>query len=313
MRYKDLSKKDKKFIEKEYNKDRQKSLHILADKFEIHTRTVEKWAQKLGLTKKGKQMLGLAEGVKIMVYDLETSGVNARVWWPGKQYVGYKQLQGREPKIITVAWKWLGENEVFTLTWDENNDDRKLVKGFVEHYNEADAVIGVNNDNFDNRWLNARAFKYGLFINTNIRSIDIQKQAKALFRLPSYSMDFMAKFLDVTNKQPHSGISMWEKIENGTPSERKDALEEMVDYNIGDIITTEEIYIKMRRYMKPKSHFGVLVDKPRWSCPNCGGEEITLFKTVTTAAGTIQRLMTCDKDGTQFKLSNTNYIKYLER
>lgn len=304
---------DKDLIKEKYTEDRVPGLVFLSDRFDVSTRTIERWAQKLGITRRGKQMLGLMEGAKVMVYDLETSGVDARIWWPGKQYVGYKQLQGREPKIITVAWKWLGEDKVHYLTWDKNNDDRKLVEEFVKEYNKSDTVIGVNNDNFDNRWLNGRAFKYGLAINTHIKSMDIQKQAKRLFRLPSYSMDFLAKFLGVTHKQSHEGIIMWEKIEKGTPEEREEYMAKMVEYNIGDIVTTEEIYVKMRKYTRPVTHLGVLKGEEKYTCPNCGGEDLTLFKTQTTTAGTLQRIMTCDKDGTQFKISNTNYIKYLER
>jgi hypothetical protein len=39
-------------------------------------------------------------------------------------------------------------------------------------------VIGQNNDRFDNRWVNARAMKYDLEVNTFVRSFDIMKELK---------------------------------------------------------------------------------------------------------------------------------------
>ena len=65
-------------------------------------------------------------------------------------------------------------------------------------------VIGQNNDRFDNRWVNARAAKHNLFVNTFIKSFDIMKQTKRLFRLPSYSMAYIAKFFGLTLKQSHT-------------------------------------------------------------------------------------------------------------
>ena len=69
-----------------------------------------------------------------------------------------------------------------------------MLKSFLKAYNTADMVIGQNNDKFDNRWVNARAMKHNLDVNTLVKSFDIMKQTKKLFRLPSYSMDYITKF-----------------------------------------------------------------------------------------------------------------------
>ena len=252
---------------------------------------------------------------RILVYDLETSLVQAHVFWTGKQYIHSSQLMG-EPKIITVAYKWLGEDKVHTITWDEENgefSDRRLVEEFLVVYNTADMVIGINNRNFDDRWVNARALKHGLYINPYLKSFDIQRKAKSMFRLPGYSMKYLAEYLGVTLKQDHEGIKMWKKVQFGDASEKKEYLEKMLDYNVGDIITTEDLYYKMRRYMKGESHFGVLQGSAKWTCPECGGTNVELLKTTVTRAGTIQRVMRCNDDDVTYKISNTEYTKFLER
>lgn len=251
------------------------------------------------------------KNAKILIYDLETSRVDAKVWWSGKQYVGHKHIKS-EPKIITVAWKWLGDNEVYHLTWDSNHDDKTLVEKFAKVYNEADAIIGVNNDNFDNRWLAARCAKHGVIISPYVKSFDLQKKAKSVFRLISYSLDYMTKYFGVSNKLSHEGIAMWDKVETGTKEEQAEGMKAMVEYNVGDIIATEDLYLVIRKYMKGVTHIGTLTGKEKYSCPECGGTNIKLLKTTTTPAGTIQRIMKCLDDDVTFKISNTEYIRFLD-
>ena len=247
---------------------------------------------------------------KIMVYDIETSQVEFKAWWPGKQYVGWNQIT-KEASIISIAWKWLGDDEVFTDNWDmDTHCDKGLMVRFLEEYNKADMVIGQNNDRFDNRWVNARALKHSLYVNTHIRSFDIMKQGKRLFRLPSYSMKFMTQFLGITLKQNHEGIHMWNMIENGKPEEQAEYMQKMLDYNIGDIISTEEMYYKMRPYMGHTTHIGALEGKGKYSCPSCGSTNIELVRTTTTAAGTVQRIMKCNDDNVEFRVSNSLYLKH---
>jgi len=250
--------------------------------------------------------------VKLMIYDIETSQVEAKLWWTGKQYVNYSQLQD-EPKIISIAWKWLGEDEVHTDHWDmDTHDDRGLMERFLEEYNSADMVIGQNNDRFDNRWINARALKHRLYVNTMVRSFDIMKQSKRLFRLPSYSMAFTCKYLGITLKQNHEGVHMWNMVESGTPAEQKEYMQKMLDYNIGDIISTEEMYYAMKPYMRAMMHVGALKGNGKYSCPDCGGTNLELVRTTTTPAGTIQRIMRCKDDNVEFRMSNTVYLKNLK-
>lgn len=318
--YRDLSNEDKIFISNTYLKNREldtdgKPIKLmediqkeLSDKYSVTTRTIRNWAKKLGLNLMAQSV---ESPLKVLVYDIETSRIKANVWWTGKQYVSHAQLT-EEPKIITVAYKWLGQDNVYHLTWDENHSDEDLMKSFLDVYNSADMVIGQNNDKFDNRWVNARAAKYGLTVNTHIKSFDIMKQAKKLFRIPSYSMDYITKFLGVTHKQSHEGIIMWKMIQEGTVEEQKEYLKKMVEYNVGDIISTEEMYLRLRKYMGHKIHLGVMRGKPKYTCPNCGGDNIKLYKTTVTPAGVIQRVMVCLDDEVQFKISNTIYMKYLE-
>ncbi len=308
MRYNELKTSDRDYIRTVYriSDTREEAQDIIANKFNVTTRTVRNWASNLELVSAEKNV-----DSRVMIYDIETSRTTAKVWWTGKQFVGHKSLQS-EPAIISISWKWLGEDKIHALTWDENHCDKKMLQEFLVEYNSADMIIGQNNDRFDNRWVNARAMKHNLDVDTHIKSFDIMKQTKRLFRLPSYSMDYITKYLNVENKLTHEGLHMWDMIEEGNKAQQKEYLQKMVDYNVGDIVSTEAMYIRLRKYMGHKVHFGVLNGEEKWTCPIDGSRNVALLKVTATAAGTIQYIMKCNDDGTTYKINNRAYNQYLD-
>lgn len=310
MRFNELEQSDKDLIVKAYQseKDRRDVQEELADYFDVAPRTIRRWAKELQV---GVMLQNVVDASRIMVYDIETSRVPAWVFWSGKQYVHADQLAD-EPKIISISWKWLGEDKVYDLTWDEGHSDKEMMEIFLKEYNKAHMVIGQNNDRFDNRWVNARAAKYNLDINIFVKSFDIMKQAKTKFRIPSYSMKYMCKYFGVPQKLEHEGIKMWDKIQTGTPEEQAEYLEKMVVYNRGDIISTEALYLRLRKYFNHRAHFGVFFGGDRFTCPDTGSYNVELERTTVTPAGTIQRIMVSKETGTRYKITNKQYMNFLD-
>lgn len=250
--------------------------------------------------------------VKVLTYDIETSLVEAQLWSSGKQYVGHDNIT-TETQIITVAWKWIGEDKVHHLKWSmKKRNDKKLVKKFLEEYNKADMVVGWNNNSFDNKIVHSRAMKYNLEVNTNVKSFDIMRQVKKVFRLPSYSMAYVSRYLGLAGKLSYGGgITMWKEIQWGSKKDAKTAMKTMVAYNVQDVALTEEIFFKLRKYLGNVIHVGVLQGSAKTTCPHCGGDNIKLHHTTVTAAGTYQHFMKCKDDKVKFKISHTNYLKSL--
>lgn len=86
-------------------------------------------------------------------------------------------------------------------------------------------VIGQNNDKFDNRWINARAMKYRLDINTYVKSFDIMKETKTIVQVAKLFMKYITKYLGVETKLEHEGIKMWQYIQEGTPEIKAEYLQ----------------------------------------------------------------------------------------
>ena len=309
MRYKDLSLTDKDVILRAYKSDlpRAEVQKQLADYFEVSVRTIRYWANNLGI---GLMASNITNPARIMIYDIETSRVDFKAFWVGKQYLGWRQMRG-VPKIISISWKWLGDDTVHHLHWDlENNCDKQLIKDFVTEYNKADLVVGYNNKNFDNRWVNARAMKYNLPINMHVKSYDLMKKLKKHIRIPSYAMAFVAEYFGCTLKLNHEGSIMWDMIEEGTIDQKKEYIEKMLEYNIGDIITTEEIFLKLRKYLGAEVNFATLLGGEKWQCPWTGSEDVQLERVDATKAGTLQYIMRGPQG--QYKISQSDYNKFMK-
>ena len=280
----------------------------LSEEFDVSERTIRRLAKDLGIN----VIYSNVKEDKIMVYDIETSRVSAKVWWTGKQYIGHDKLSS-EAKIISIAWKWIGDDKVYSLTWDKNHCDKEMLTKFLKEYNKASMVIGQNNNSFDNKWINTRAAKHNLHVTRFVKSYDIYRMAKRYFRLPSYSMAYMAKYFGLTLKQSHEGIHMWEMIECGTPEQQKEYLEKMVSYNKGDIVTTEELYLTLKTYFGTITNKAVSLGLPKWACPVSGSTDVKLLKTIFTEQGTVQRILFCNESRHQYKVNNKTYMDFLQR
>jgi len=305
-----LSKKNQQLIIDQYasNKSRKKVQEELSDFLGVTERTIRNYAKELSLSIKASNLVD----DKIMVYDIETSRTEATVWWTGKQYINHKQLR-TEPKIISIAWKWVGEDKVHYLTWNKEHCDRDMLSRFLNEYNKASMVIGQNNNSFDNKWVNTRAAKHKLRVDRYVKSFDIYRMAKRYFRLPSFSMAYMANYFGLTLKQSHEGMHMWDMIEYGNASQQREYLSKMVDYNKGDIVTTEELYMTLKPYFGSVTNNAVKQGLPKWACPVSGSLDVSLLKTIFTEQGTVQRILFCEETQHQYKVSNKSYMDFLQR
>jgi uncharacterized protein YprB with RNaseH-like and TPR domain len=305
-----LSKKNRQLIIDQYasNKPRKQVQEELGEFLSLSVRTIRSYAKELSLSVMASEIVD----DKIMVYDIETSRIEATVWWTGKQYINHKQLK-TEAKIISIAWKWMGEDKVKHLTWDKNHCDKEMLVAFLKEYNKASMVIGQNNNSFDNKWINTRAAKHKLRVDRYVKSFDIYRMAKRYFRIPSFSMAYMAEYFGLTLKQSHEGIHMWDMIEYGNAKEQKEYLKKMVDYNKGDIVTTEELYMTLKPYFGSVTNIAVKKGLPKWACPVSGSTDIELLKTIFTEQGTVQRILFCSDSNHQYKVSNKSYMDFLQR
>ena len=93
--------------------------------------------------------------------------------------------------------------------------------------------------------------------------------------------------------------------------EKLEYIQKMLDYNIGDIVTTEEIFLKLRKYLGTEINMNMLQGgTDKWRCPWTGSEEVQLDRVTSTKAGTMQYIMRGEEG--QYKISQRDYNKFME-
>lgn len=245
--------------------------------------------------------------MKRMYWDIETSPCVGYFWRPGKQFLSYDNIL-EQAKIICICWKWEGEQEVHSLDWGKNQDDKTLVKKFAKELMKADDAVAHNGDNFDFRWLKTRFLIHGVDFPAKIVTTDTLKRARGNFKFPSNRLDAIGDYLGVGRKMDTGGFSLWKDVMKGD----KDALQKMVDYCKQDCILLEDVHKEIKRLVPNTLHEGVLSGGEKWNCPNCASTQVWCNKTKVTAMGTIKKEMQCKSCKRYYTISNKSYIDYLK-
>lgn len=248
---------------------------------------------------------------KRLYFDIETSPNIGIFWRSGFNLTITPQDIISERAIICVCWKWEGEDEVHSLTWDKNHCDKKLLKKFIKVLNSAEQAIAHNGDRFDLRWLRTRALFHRVGMFPKYDTIDTLKHAKSQFYFNSNKLDYIARFLGVGAKMETGGLDLWKKV---CLEGCGDALEKMVEYCKQDVRVLEAVHNELKPYLKHQTNYAVLRGGEKYECPECG--KLPHYKSMrTTAAGTIQHRMQCsDRKGckTQFSINNKTYMDFLK-
>lgn len=245
---------------------------------------------------------------KRLFYDIETSYNVVKSWRVGYNLSIQPEDILQERAIITIAYKWQGDEEVTVLTWDKGCD-KKIIEEFSKVMSEADELVGHNVDKFDTKFILARALKHGISVLPKYQSTDTLKLARKHFMLNSNKLDYIAQYLGIGSKTKHRGMAMWDDI---ILRHDNKALEEMVEYNVQDVFLTEEVYHKLVNYSLPKVNHTTKQGGDKHCCPECGSDKASLLKTYVSAAGSKTRLMSCSNSNceTSFTISDTNYNKH---
>lgn len=204
----------------------------------------------------------------VLLYDVETSPNLAWIW--GKYEQNALGEFVKERQIISFAYKWLGEKEVYVLSlrkfkgYKSNPDDnRALVKRLHEVMRRADVVIGHNVDRFDDRRVNTEFIKHGLLPPRAHKTVDTLKVARKYFDFNSNKLDDLGRVLRVGRKVKHWGFDLWARCMRGD----MEAWAKLEEYNAGDVTLLEAVYKRLLPWIKNHPDLNAL-DR-RIGCPKC--------------------------------------------
>lgn len=250
---------------------------------------------------------GPKEGPKILVYDCETAPIQAYVWGLWNNDVGLSMVKS-DWHLLAWSAKWLGDPASKTMYMDQRGakdieDDRKILKGIWKLLNEADVVITQNGKYFDEKKLNARFFIWGMKPPSQAHHIDTKQIAKKKFGFTSNKLEYMTekvntKYRKLTTKRKFTGFELWKECMAGNLAAWKD----MERYNRYDVLSLEELYLKMEPWDN-STHWGTYYSDKQCSC---GNEDIVRDGYKHTKLGKFQRYQ-CKSCGKKFR-DNINLL-----
>jgi len=224
----------------------------------------------------------MSKDPKIMFFDIETSPNEVYSWRVGNKINLTPDNIIKERRVMCICWKYKGEGYTYSLTWDEEQDDKSMLKEFGEELRDADVAIGHNGDNFDIKWVKTRTLYHNLPPINQVTTIDTLKLARVNFNFNSNKLDYLGKVLKVGAKTETGGYSLWTRVMDG----EEEAMEEMVEYCRNDVVLLEDVYDKLVPHAaKLPVHIGSLLSGTRECCPACGETEFYAIHAKTLASG----------------------------
>lgn len=216
---------------------------------------------------------------RILVIDIETSPIVAYTWGPKWETNLIEVVE--QGKILSYSAKWLNGKQTTKALNDYKGykkgivDDEKIVKDIHGLLNETDILVTQNGVSYDTKYLNARFMEHGLAPPSPYKNIDTKIEAKKSLRMPSYSLDDMGEYFGLGRKLSHEGFSLWKKCMSGDLK----AWNMMKKYNAQDVVLTEQVYLKLRPFMKSHPNVDAYNKEDKehkkcetGNCPKCKSE-----------------------------------------
>ena len=220
---------------------------------------------------------------KVLLIDIETSPMEVLVWGLYKQRISPDNII-KEWSILSWAAKWLFDDKIMSdvVTSKEafNRTDERIIKKLWKLLDEADIIIAHNAKKFDECKMKARFILNDLQPTLPYQVIDTLIESRKHFAFSSHKLDYLNSLFNLTRKIKTS-YSLWKRCINND----KTALKEMEEYNKGDIVALEELYLKLRPWMNSHPNIGLYVDGKGKKCARCGSTDLNWKGFYYTPAG----------------------------
>jgi DNA polymerase elongation subunit (family B) len=209
---------------------------------------------------------------KILLLDIETAPMVAYLWSKWQNGISDDFIVS-DWFVLSWAAKWLFEEEVLSdrLTVEElsQKDDRRIIENIWNLLEQADVIIAHNLHKFDEKKLKTRFLKHDLKTPSPYQTIDTLLHLRKQFGITSNKLDYVAKnFLEIEGKM-ETPRGLWQRCMEGD----YEALELMDEYCQQDVRVLEEVYLRIRGWIKPHPNLALFAISEDNTCPACGGSD----------------------------------------
>ena len=223
-----------------------------------------------------QETTGLSNQPKICYLDIECSPTKSYTWRRFKENISQAQVLS-ESFFLTASWAFNDEEvQSVRLTSNEalNEDDEALITKLWHVLNNSTVVVGHNLRRFDIKKINSRFAYYSLPPPSPYKIIDTLEIAKARFAFPSNKLNDLCEYLDIGEKLPHDGFSLWKACCAGDD----EALIHMEKYNRVDVEITRELYKRLRGFDNNAVNMAIMSDNVGTICTTCCSDDIEVLE-----------------------------------
>jgi len=251
---------------------------------------------------------------KILLLDIETSPLICYAFDLFDQNIALNQII-RDWYVMSWAAKWLGsppEEVMYADCRDNIGDDYGLLSQIWQLIDEADIIIGQNSKRFDEKKLAARFILKGFPPPSSFRSVDTMLIARRVAKFTStklaYTTDKLCTKFKKLDHGKYAGFELWRACEAGDI----DAWEEMKRYNMYDVLSLEEYYLKIRPYDRKHPNLNVFNPNLKNKCL-CGSESFREHERPAFENNAIFARYICNNCGAEYKDKTNNLLSKIKR
>jgi hypothetical protein len=210
---------------------------------------------------------------QVLVVDIETSPILARVWGTFDVTINPDMIV--EPsRMLCFAANWYPAKRVDVYCeWDDDGH-RGMVAALWELLDRADIVVGYNSDKFDLKHINREFILAGLTAPSPYQTIDLIKTVRGRFKFPSNRLGQIGQSLDIGAKLDTGGWKLWQAVLDGDDKARA----KFARYCKTDVVLTSTLLATLANggWIKGLPHAGL------WSgnmaaCYACGSTDLDLY------------------------------------
>ena len=243
------------------------------------------------------------KGARILLLDVECAPTKAYTWGRWDQSIHQKQVI-EEGYLLTYSAKWLGEPTIVSNRITLAGDDSNLVRELADLMATADVLVAHNALKFDIPLIKTRMLELGLDPILPAKVVDTLRIAKAEFKFPSNSLDNIAAYLGLDRKVSHSGFELWKRCMDMD----EEAFEEMLEYNIQDVVVLEQVYLKLRAWSKTHPNMALYQDDGKARCVCCGSHSLDSIDKLYMTGTSTYNILVCNDCGKTNRTRKNTYM-----
>jgi hypothetical protein len=208
--------------------------------------------------------------------DIETLYMEVRGIWDLKHndYIQPDRIT-KDWSILCYAAKWLFEPEIMGQVVKPQEaierSEASIIGGIWKLLDQADIIITQNGINFDIPRLNGKFLKYGYTPPSEYKIVDTLVAMKKKIYLPSYKLDFVARYILGIDGKIKMTIGDWDKCSEGN----KVALQNMLAYCKKDVAPLlEDLYLILLPWIPNHPNMNVYTIHDKDVCPKCESTDL---------------------------------------